>query len=63
MAVAEVYEALTSRPPGKRSWTHKQAIADITGMAGSRLDLTVVKAFLEEEATFSAVAHTWRDDP
>ena len=63
MAVAEVYEALTSRQPGKRSWTHKQAIAEITGMAGSRLDPTVVKAFLEEEATFSAVTHTWRDDP
>ena len=63
MAVAEVYEALTSRRPGKRSWTHKQAIAEITEMAGSRLDPTVVKAFLEEEATFSAVTHTWRDDP
>lgn len=63
MAVADVYDVLTSKRPWKRSWTHKQAIAEITKMAGSRLDPTVVKAFLEEEATFSAVAHAWRDDP
>jgi len=63
MAVADVYDVLTSERPWKRSWTHKQAIAEIAEMAGSRLDPTVVKAFLEEETTFSAIAHTWRDDP
>jgi hypothetical protein len=32
-------------------------------VTGSRLDPTVVKAFLEEETTFSAIAHAWTDDP
>jgi len=54
---------LTSKRSWKRLWTHNQAVAEINDMAGSRLDPTVVKAFLEEETTFSAIAHAWTDDP
>ena len=63
MAVADMYDVLTSKRSWKRSWTHDQAVAEITDMAGTRLDPTVVKAFLEEETTFSAIAHAWTDDP
>jgi hypothetical protein len=62
MALADVYEVLTSKRPWKKSWTHKQAIDEITKMAGNRLDPTVVDAFLEEQMAFSAIADVWRDD-
>ena len=63
MAVADMYDVRTSKRSWKRSWTHNQAVAEITDMAGSRLDPTVVTAFLEVETTFSAIAHAWTDDP
>lgn len=62
MALADVYDVLTSKRPWKRSWTHKQAIDEITKMAGNRLDPTVVNAFLEEQMAFAAIADVWRDD-
>jgi hypothetical protein len=61
IALADVYDVLTSKRPWKRSWTHKQAIDEITKMAGNRLDPTVVNAFLEEQMAFSAIADVWRD--
>ena len=62
MALADVYEVLTSKRPWKKTWTHKQAIDEITKMAGNRLDPKVVDAFLEEQIAFSAIADVWRDD-
>jgi hypothetical protein len=62
MALADVYEVLTSKQLWKRSWRHKEAIDEITKMAGNRLDPTVVNAFLEEQIAFSAIADVWRDD-
>jgi HD-GYP domain-containing protein (c-di-GMP phosphodiesterase class II) len=62
MALADVYDILTSQRPWKRSWTHKQAIDEITKMAGNRLDPKVVDAFLEEQLAFSAIADVRRDD-
>ena len=62
MALAEVYDVLTNRRPGKQTWTHKQAVMQITDMAGSRLDHSVVNAFLEEQNSFLAIAECWIDD-
>ena len=62
IALADVYDVLTSKRPWKRSWTHKQAVDEITKMAGNRLDPTVVNAFLEEQMAFSAIADVWRDE-
>jgi hypothetical protein len=62
IALADVYDILTSKRPWKRSWTHKQAVEEITNMAGNRLDRTVVAAFLEEQMEFLAIADVWQDD-
>lgn len=63
MAVADVYDVLTSQRPWKRSWTHERAVNEITKMADNRLDPMILKAFLEEELAFSVIADVWRDDP
>lgn len=62
VALADVYDVLTSRRPGKKTWTHKQAVAEIADMAGSRLNPSVVDAFLEEQSSFLAIAECWIDD-
>ena len=56
MAVADVYDALVSRRPYKRQWTHQEAVAEISSMKGILFDPLVVDAFLLEEANFLKVA-------
>jgi len=56
MAVADVYDALVSRRPYKRQWTHQETVAEISSMKGILFDPLVVDAFLLEEANFLKVA-------
>ncbi|MCS7172441.1 MAG: HD-GYP domain-containing protein [Armatimonadetes bacterium] len=53
LAVADVYDALTSERPYRRAWTHEAAVAHIRAMAGSQFDPRCVEAFLR-------VADRWR---
>lgn len=47
VAVADVFDALTSERPYKRAWTAKEAIDEIKKSSGSHFDPAVVDAFLE----------------
>ncbi|MDR7416391.1 MAG: HD domain-containing phosphohydrolase [Armatimonadota bacterium] len=47
LAVADVYDALTSERPYRRAWTHERAVAHIRNMAGSQFDPRCVEAFLQ----------------
>jgi len=47
LAVADVYDTLTSKRAYHDAWTHKQAVEQIRQSAGSQFDPKVVKAFLE----------------
>ena len=46
LAVADVYDALTSNRSYRDAWTHRAAVAEIKRSAGSHFDPQVVKAFL-----------------
>lgn len=46
MAVADVYDALTSSRAYRSAWTHERAIETITKDAGTHFDPDVVEAFL-----------------
>lgn len=46
VAVADVYDALTSTRPYKAAWNQQDAIAEITRLRGSHFDPTIVDAFL-----------------
>lgn len=50
VAVADVYDALTSDRPYRRDWTRRAAIAHIRDSAGTQFDQDVVQAFLEAVA-------------
>lgn len=61
MTVADIYDALTSARPYKKTWSHDEAVAEIKSLSGSKLDPDVVCAFLEEEAEFRAIAKRYCD--
>ena len=45
VALADCYDALTSRRPYKEPWTHAAALAYLTEKAGTQFDADVVRAF------------------
>jgi putative two-component system response regulator len=47
VAVADVYDALTSERPYKTAWSHAEALAHIKAQAGHHFDPTCVEAFLK----------------
>jgi len=61
-AVADVYDALTSRRPYKDSMPPANAGEIIRGASGSQFDPAVVEAFVCREAEFAAVAAELADE-
>jgi diguanylate cyclase (GGDEF)-like protein/putative nucleotidyltransferase with HDIG domain len=47
MAVADVYDALTSSRSYRRAWTHQRAVETIVRDAGSHFDAVVVESFIK----------------
>jgi putative two-component system response regulator len=52
MAIADVYDALTSERPYKKAFTHEQAVEIIMFDAGKHFDPILAKQFLEVEDKF-----------
>lgn len=61
MAVADVYDALTSRRIYKPAFPHDKAVAIIREGRGSHFDPMVVEAFLDIEDEFRRIALTFTD--
>lgn len=47
VAVADVYDALTSERPYKRAWTHEEAVEELIAQSGKHFDPRVIDAFLK----------------
>ncbi len=47
VAVADIFDALTSKRPYKEAWTNEQAIDMLKKLAGEKLDLDCVNALIE----------------
>ena len=56
MALADVYDALTTARVYKRAWTHEEASAHILSLSGTKFEPAVVDAFGRTEADFKAIA-------
>ena len=56
VAVADVYDALTSRRPYKRGMNHTESRAIILSGSGEQFDPEVVAAFLRHEVEFQQIA-------
>jgi putative two-component system response regulator len=61
VAVADVYDALTSRRVYKSAMTHEQATAIIRGDSGSHFDPEIVESFLRAEKQIIAARERLRD--
>ena len=48
IAVCDVYDALLSRRPYKRAWTHAEALGELQAQAGQQFGVQVLSAFLSE---------------
>jgi two-component system, response regulator RpfG len=61
VAVADVYDALTSVRPYKNAWGSEQAFEYVTGQAGRHFDPRMVEAFSGMKKQVLQVQHEWRD--
>lgn len=61
VAVADVYDAITTPRPYQEAMSHERAVAAITGSAGRQFDPDVVDAFRKCESRFRRLAEEWAD--
>ncbi len=63
MAIADVYDALTSARPYKYPFSHEVAYDMILDGSGTHFDPAVVSAFVKCRSRFVEIASTWKDGP
>lgn len=61
MALADVYDALTSERVYKASWTHEQARTEIIALSGVKFDPMIVHAFEQIDEQFRTIARELAD--
>jgi len=62
MALADVYDALSTTRPYKKAFSHQECLRIITEKRGTNFDPQVVDAFLECEATFERTSRELSDE-
>ena len=60
-AVADVFDALTSRRPYKAAWSNQQAFQTLQSMAGDQLDGDCVEALIKNEARIKEIQAQFQD--
>jgi two-component system response regulator RpfG len=63
VAVADVYDALTSLRPYKKPWASAQAFEYVTSQAGGHFDPRLVEAFDGMKKEVMQIQNQWRDPP
>ncbi len=63
VAIADVFDALTSERPYKKAWTFDAAIAFLRVQAGRHFDPACVEALLADPAALLAVRQQFQDEP
>lgn len=62
VALADVFDALTSVRPYKRAWTVEEAVAHIRSGAGQHFDPALVELFLQELPALCEIKERWAED-
>jgi HD-GYP domain-containing protein (c-di-GMP phosphodiesterase class II) len=63
VAVADVFDALTSPRPYKRAWGNDEAFALLDQWAGARLDRDCVRALVSNRREVERIQRQFREDP
>ena len=62
MALADVYDALTTVRPYKGAYSHEKSLGIIRDSGGTQFDPRVVQAFIAIERRFDEIAIMYRED-
>ncbi|TFH05152.1 MAG: HD domain-containing protein [Spirochaetales bacterium] len=62
-AVADVYDALTSRRPYKEAWSHDHAVAEIQRLREKQFDPVISDIFMRLEDNFRSVSQRFSEEP
>lgn len=62
VAVADVFDALTSRRPYKEAWTNEKAFEFLHAMTGQKFDAQCVEALMENHAEVARIQQQYRED-
>lgn len=62
VAIADVYDALSTKRVYKEAYSHDRCVATIRQGAGTQFDPDLVEAWLAVEARFSEIARHYKDD-
>ncbi len=62
IAVADVFDALTSARPYKKAWPHSQAVEFLQTNSGSHFDPDCVKAFLSDWNRVAAISERYQEE-
>jgi len=62
VAVADVFDALTSKRPYKEAWSNEEAFATLNKLAGEKLDNDCVKALIANEVEILKIQALFRED-
>lgn len=62
VAIADVFDALTSVRPYKRAWSVDEALAHLAAQAGSHFDPELVSAFISLRSQLEAIRQRWKDE-
>ncbi|MCK5790173.1 MAG: HD domain-containing protein [Ketobacter sp.] len=63
VAVADVFDALTSRRPYKEAWSNSEAFAKLKEMAGEKLDAECVAALINDKAQIEEIQRVFKENP
>lgn len=63
VAVADVFDALTSRRPYKDAWTNDDAFAMLQRLAGAKLDAECVQAMIDSRAQVEQIQAQFKESP
>jgi HD-GYP domain-containing protein (c-di-GMP phosphodiesterase class II) len=62
VAVADVFDALTSNRPYKEAWSNDEAFAMLQQLAGEKLDADCVKALIDNRDTVEDIQRRFQED-
>jgi HD-GYP domain-containing protein (c-di-GMP phosphodiesterase class II) len=63
VAVADIFDALTSRRPYKPAWSNEEAFAFLMNFAGAKLDPDCVEALMQCQTDIEQIQQQFREDP
>jgi len=63
VAVADIFDALTSTRPYKKAWSTDEAFAMLNKMAGSKLDKDCVVALIKSRSDIEDIQSSFSEDP